>query len=181
MMNSLLLAFVLMFSAGLAHLIIWRIRRPLAYLFWLPAIFIATPIAIVLILMIIAAQDPGQGFTVEVFSLAYNQPWSVIAGLLLYFSISACYTGGYAGIVEYSPSAEILQEVERHMPEGIMPELLEVSSLSEQALTGKRIHHLVASGLVAEIKNKLRLTSSGKRITSFWKLYRKVFGIKLGK
>lgn len=181
MMNALLLAIILIFFAGLAHLIIWRIRRPLAYLFWLPAIFIATPVVIVLILMIIAAQDPGQGFTVEVFSLAYNQPWSVIAGLLLYFSISACYTCGYAGIVEYSPSAEILQEVERHMPEGIYPEHLEVPTLSEQALTGKRIHHLVAAGMVAEIKNRLRLTSSGKRVANFWKLYRKVFGIKIGK
>lgn len=181
MFNSLLLAAFLIFTAGLIHIVVWRIHRPSAYLLWLPAIFALTPAVLVLIFMIISAQNPGEGFPVEIVGYFVNQPWSATAGLLLYFAITACYTGGYAGIVEYSPSAEILQEVEKHMPEGIRAENLEVKSLTEQALTGKRIHHLLAAGMVAENKNKLRLTPSGRRVTGFWKVYRQVFGIAPGK
>jgi hypothetical protein len=181
MFNALLLAVFLIFTAGLIHIVIWRIHRPSAYLLWLPAIFALTPALLVLIFMIISAQNPGEGFPVEIVGCLVNQPWSAAAGLLFYFSITACYTGGYAGIVEYSPSAEILQEVERHMPEGIRLEDLDVKSLTEQALTGKRIHHLVAAGVVGESNNKLRLTPSGRRVTGFWKVYRIVFGISPSK
>ena len=67
------------------------------------------------------------------------------------------------------------------MPEGIRLEDLDVKSLTEQALTGKRIHHLGDAGVVGESNNKLRLTPSGRRVTGFWKVYRIVFGISPSK
>ena len=165
--------------ASFAHLMIWRIRRPLAYPIWLPAIFVGMPLLILLAAAIVLAVYPDLPFFGSCIAEAVRYPWSLVAGFALHLALSACYTCGYAGIVEYSPSAEILQAVEKHMPRGIEPERLEVASLSEQALTGKRFHHLLASKMIHADGEQLMLTPAGQRVVNFWKRYRAFFGVIL--
>ncbi len=165
--------------AGFTHLVIWRIRRPLAYPIWLPAIFVGIPLLVSLAGVIVLAVYPDLPFFGHCIAEAIRNPWSLAAGFALHLALSACYTCGYAGIVEYSPSAEILQAVEKHMPRGIEPERLEVASLSEQALTGKRFQHLLASKMILADGEQLKLTPAGQRVVDFWKRYRAVFGIVL--
>ena len=84
----------------------------------------------------------------------------------------------YAGMIEYSPSAEILRVVHANMPEGISQETLQVTSLSEESLTGKRIMHLVSSGMSVLNKGVLMLTKRGRLVVLACLLYRDIFGIR---
>lgn len=180
MISSLALGLGLFVAAWIVHAVVWRVRRPLAYPIWLPAIFISTPIGICLASLLVTAWNPQLAASAYIADFIITAPWITVAGLMLYFAIAACYTCGYAGIVEYSPSAEILQAVEKHMPHGIEMNELEVPSLTEQALTGKRIYHLMASRMIEQAGSRLFLTQNGKRVVGFWNLYRAVFGIKQG-
>jgi hypothetical protein len=86
-----------------------------------------------------------------------------VKGVLLHMMLSCSYICGYAGIIEYSPTAAILFVVHKHMPGGIPEESLAVDSLTESTLTGKRMDHLVESG-VARLEEVVTLTQTGKFI-----------------
>ena len=89
--------------AGFTHLVIWRIRRPLAYPIWLPAIFVGIPLLVSLAGVIVLAVYPDLPFFGHCIAEAIRNPWSLAAGFALHLALSACYTCGYAGIVEYTP------------------------------------------------------------------------------
>ena len=148
--------------ALLIQLCIWQIRRPEAYPIWLPVIFfgsfIAVSFALNRLLDIRLLSDNLLGF---------------VSGLLAQAILTVGYIMGYAGIIEYSPSAEILMVVSKHMPEGISEGLLKVDSLSEDILTGKRIRHLLHSGLIREVDGLLESTRHGDAFVRFAVLYRK--------
>ncbi len=167
MVVALLLGLGIFASCWFLHVIVWRIHRPAAYPIWLPIVFVLVPIAAV---MALATSDVQ-------FPFLQDLP-TVLAAFLLHFAISACYMGGYAGIIEYSPSAEILRVVKAAMPAGIAPDELEVPSLTEQALTGKRIQHLMDSGMAVEADGNLTLTDKGAGVVRLCQFYRNVFGLK---
>lgn len=158
-------------SCWLLHLIMWRIRRPKEYPIWMPVIFWLTPaVGSVVWLgghgrLAILLQPAGDGFA-----------W--IAAALLHGVLSLCYMCGYAGVIEYSPSAEILLVVRQAMPEGVMIESLEVDSLTEYALTGKRIEHLLGGRMIDRKGENLRLTRTGSAVLFICKMYRLLFGIQ---
>lgn len=166
MKNSVLAAFICFGFCFFIQCVIWRIFKPKHYLFVIPAIFFGIPIAFCLFSYL----SPCGYF------LTSDRDFLVYAGIL-YSLIVACFTGGFAGIVEYSPSAEILRAVSKY-PEGIAPSLLEVNSLGESALTGKRIRHLLLNNLIAIDGERMVLTSRGRRSVWVCELYRLIFGIK---
>jgi hypothetical protein len=148
----------------LLHFALWRIRRPEAYPIWLLLIFFGVPAVTVLVFA---------GFGLLSMDLS-----TAIAAGFLHVVISSCYICGYAGVIEYSPSAEILRVVRNHMPDGIAPEELSVSSLSEEALTDKRIRHLRDAGMTEEDNGVLRLSARGRFVVAACLVYRRVFGLK---
>ena len=162
---TLFLVFSMLALSFLTHVAIWRILRPTRYLVWLPLIFATVP-AIVL----------ATGRDALTVSGLVPSPEQFVAAVALYLMIALCYTGGYAGVVEYSPSAEILKAVSQHQG-GVRPEDLRVSSLSEAALTGKRVHHLLKNGLITTDGRTLSLTPFGAFVVAGCNAYRTLFNL----
>jgi|ERR1051325_3254786 hypothetical protein len=154
----------------LIHWVVWRVRRPSAYLTYLPAIFWLLPALTALGVLggtgrlSLLLHPAGEGF-----------PW--VAAALLHGSLSLCYLCGYAGVVEYSPSAEILLAVRQQMPAGVSPRELRVVSLTDYALTGKRVEHLLAARLIAQKEGHLSLTPRGAAVLSLCGLYRRLLAV----
>ena len=111
-----------------------------------------------------------------VFGFEFGSPPFVLAALL-HLIITGCYTCGYAGITEYSPSAEVLLAVREHMPEGVPAESLRVKSFTEYSLTGKRIDHLVGSGMATIEGGQVRLTKLGRMAVGVSRCYRVFLGV----
>lgn len=163
---TLFLVFSMLALSFLTHVVIWRILRPTRYLVWLPLIFATVP-AMVLVVGCDALAASG----------IFPSPEQFVAAAALYLVIALCYTGGYAGVVEYSPSAEILKVVSQHR-EGVRAEDLHVSSLSEAALTGKRVHHLLKNKLITTDGRTLRLTPFGAFVVAGCNTYRAIFNLR---
>jgi predicted transcriptional regulator len=164
---AMILAFGMFAASWFVHFVIWHIRRPVAYPVWLPLIFSLTPLSLIGISMFFF---PGDLLGPAAAILAFSSP--------LYAVFSACYMGGYAGIIEYSPSAEILKAVRSRMPQGMPADNLEVETLTEEALTGKRIRHLVHSGCATMENGEIRLTPKGRRFMAMNLFYRKLLLLK---
>lgn len=148
------------------HVIVWRLLKPNKYLLWLPAVFFLAPVfACYVFFMLLGFGSPDFDYSIII--------WTA----LLYIPLVVCYTGGFAGIVEYSPSAEILRAISTH-PQGIAPLDLHVATLDESALTGKRLKHLQANRLIVTRGEGIFLTSRGKQSVLICNTYRKIFGIK---
>jgi hypothetical protein len=165
--KALLLSLSTFTACWLLHVFVWRIRRPEAYPVWLPVLFLLVP-------LVAGAIAASAGIAIP---FGADVP-TVIAAFLLHAVISACYIGGYAGIIEYSPSAEILRAVQEAGPGGIEPAALNVTTLSEQALTGKRISHLITSRMAVNNDGALQLTARGQRVVALCRLYRAIFALK---
>jgi hypothetical protein len=168
MTTALLLGLTVFATCWLFHVVIWRIRRPAAYPIWLPIIFFIYPLSTVLTV----------GFMCGGLPFGYNTP-TIVAACLLHAVIAACYMGGYAGIIEYSPSAEILRVVQANMPNGTPLGSLHVSTLSEEALTGKRIKHLLNSRMIAVENGAVQLTPRGRVVVKICLTYRAAFGLHM--
>jgi hypothetical protein len=165
MKSALFFGLALFVSCWLVHFVIWRIRRPEAYPVWLPIIFYLVP-AITGVLMAVFGSP-----------IALPTAPSIFAGTLLHAVISACYMGGYAGIIEYSPSAEVLRVVRAAGPEGLLADALKVNTLSEAALTGKRIRHLATSGMAETHDGTMKLSPRGNLIVGICLVYRRLFNL----
>ena len=164
---ALALGLTLFLVCWLVHLVIWRLIKPQAYPIWLSVIFLLFPLVIVAVFCI------GGHMHLQ----AENALPDIMAAGLLHLVLSCSYICGFAGIVEYSPSAEILLVVKEHMPIGIPEESLKVDSLTEYALTGKRINHLLGVGLVSRNKGRYFLTRAGRIIAHLSRFYRKFLGV----
>jgi hypothetical protein len=148
------------FAIGLgAHIVIWRIGRPAAYPLWMIGIFAAA--------FIVALTGAAfAGLT------PLPRPTGLLSGALLYAVLVAVYGLSYGGIADFSPSAEILREVASTMPDGIPPEALRLSDLTDEWLIDNRINHLIASGLLRESEGHLEVTGQGLALIGATVTYR---------
>lgn len=165
MKYSFLIAMAAFSWSFVLHAFVWRTLKPQNYLIWLPLLFFITPIIACSIYFITG------------ISFVKSNHDTLIFAAILYIPLVVCYTGGYAGIVEYSPSAEILRTVSKY-PEGISMLELEISSLNESALTGKRLKHLLINRLIKYQDDRIVLTSRGLKSVQICEIYRWIFGIK---
>lgn len=171
--NNIRMKYALLYGIGLfaccwlIHLIFWRINRPKGYLVWLPLVFFALP-------AVVATTGIALGW------IAWNpaglaQTW--LAPIALHVLLTGCYICGYAGLTEYSPSAEILMVVRDAMPQGIEPEKMKVRSFTEYSLTGKRIEDLIVSGMAEVKQGRVRLTPGGRVSFEMCRLYRRIMAV----
>ena len=158
-------------SCWLLHVILWRIHRPGAYLIWLPIVFIGCPLAAGGVVALVGGIDPA-----SVVGLKFAEA-GFIEAIFLHLIVTGCYICGYAGITEYSPSAEVIQAVREYMPDGVEPEKLRVRSFTEHSLTGKRMEHLVLSRLIVIDGDEVRLTAAGRRVAWISRTYRVLLGV----
>ena len=149
------------------HVLVWRIHRPQGYLIWLPVIFVGLPVASLLVAIVSGGLSADSLPGIEVG----------LPAVALHLLISACYTCSYAGLTEYSPSAEVLKVVRSHMPDGVRPGELKVLAFTEHSLTGKRLEDLVHSGLVEILDGKVWLTPAGRRANGLCRSYRRMTGV----
>lgn len=170
MLRPLLVGLATFAACWLLHLIQWRIRRPAAYPIWLPAIFLGVPV----LLHAAAWSVPGIAAAAQSAAGSVCNWWGA---MLIHFLLTCCYVCGYAGLIEYSPSAEVLMVVRRRMPEGLPVGELRVDSLSEYALTGKRIDETVHARMAREQDGRLALTGPGRLVFAGCRVYRVLFGV----
>lgn len=163
---SLLTAIGLLAIAWLIHFGIWRIRVPTAYPYWIPAIFLS--VFVIYCAVVISAADHSSMSSV-VFRIALV--------VVPYGLMAMTYFMAYAGIIEYSPSVEILLEIESHMPDGVERTKLKVRTLPEEMLTGLRIKHLLDSGLIVEKNGMYEVTVKGCRFGTILARYRRCLWI----
>lgn len=161
-----LLLTILTFCASFfVHVLIWRLLKPKQYLIWLPSIFLLSPVLF------------ASACLLWIPYIINNIPVNAaICSGILYALLVVCYTGGYAGIVEYSPSAEILRSISKY-PSGICIDELAVPTLDETALTGKRVRHLEETNLIVCHEGHFRLTPTGLSMVRACEFYRWLFGI----
>ena len=144
------------------HFIIWRINRPEAYPIWLPLIlFSAYGLVAAVYLTNFAGGTSSEN--VEV----------LVGALLLQAVLTVGYMMGYAGIIEYSPSAEVLYAVASNA-DGVNESDLNVTSLTDEFLVGKRLQHLVSTGFVREDKDRFSIEPIGRFIVKFTIVYRRM-------
>ena len=153
-------------ACWLVHWGVWWIRIPKGYLVWLPAIFWGLPLAGISFLW--ASGD---------MPLTETDWFALILAGLLHLTVSSCYICGYAGITEYSPSAEVLLAVREHMPQGLPVNGLRISSFTEHGLTSQRIEDLHTSGLVAIHDGRISVTRLGRFALGLSRVYRSLVGV----
>jgi hypothetical protein len=153
------------FAIGwILHLIIWRIKRPQAYPVFLPIIFLA---GLATALVSFAQVFGGLPLNEDLVATA--------TACLEHALLTGGYLMGYAGIIEYSPSAEILYEISRHGPAGVVEGELHVTTLSDELLIDKRLGHLMATGFVRlDGVGNYSLSPAATRIVQFFIGYRRL-------
>lgn len=154
-------------ACWLVHWCVWRIRIPKGYLVWLPAIFWVLPLVGISVLWAGGATRP----------LTETDWFALILAALLHFAVSCCYICGYAGITEYSPSAEVLLAVREHMPRGLPATGLHISSFTEHGLTSGRVEDLHTSGLVVIHDGRVSVTRRGRLALAVSRVYRVLVGV----
>lgn len=164
--SALLTAIGLLAIAWLIHFGIWKIRVPTAYPYWIPGIFLF--VFVVYCALVLGAAD---------YSRTSNVAFLIALVVVPYGLMAMTYFMAYAGIIEYSPSMEILLEIESHMPDGIERAHLKVRTLPEEMLTGLRIKHLLDAGLIVETNEMYQATAKGRRFGTLLARYRSFFWI----
>jgi len=154
-------------ACWLVHWGVWWIRIPKGYLVWLPVIFWVLPLAAIGLLWASGEMPP----------LTETDRFTWILAALLHLTVSSCYVCGYAGITEYSPSAEVLLAVREHMPHGLPADGLRIGSFTEHGLTSQRIDDLHVSGLVAIHDERVSVTRRGCVALALSRLYRVLVGV----
>jgi len=159
---GLLLGLVSFVLGWILHFIIWRIKRPEAYPIWVPLIlFLGLAVATTVYLTNFGSAT----FTENVEVLA--------SALLLHAVLTVGYMMGYAGIIEYSPSAEVLYAVASY-PDGVSESELNVPTVTDEFLVGKRLSHLVSAGMVREHNDRFSIEPVGRFIVKFTIVYRRM-------
>lgn len=151
-------------ASFVVHWIVWRIKRPKAYPVVLPFIFTITPMA-----LIIAWRLLG-------LNLLSDNAMFPLSVLLPYCGLCIGYVMIYAGVIEYSPSAEILLEVQKKGNNGLNRNEVFLDSLSEYQITGKRIEQLLASKLITRKDNKFTVTETGLMLNKIIISVRRLMG-----
>ena len=164
-LKALLTAISLLGLGWLIHFLIWRIKRPEAYPYWIPAIFIATFLGYLSYLY----------FNGRLNSL--NDYYWILLVLLPYGLMAITYFMAYAGVIEYSPSVEILLEIKKHMPGGIKKSELVVTTLPEDMLTNLRVAHLLESKMIERLGDQYQITNRGNKFKRLLMTYRKLLGL----
>ena len=164
--NALLTAFILLVTAWFIHFLIWKIRIPVAYPYWIIAIFFLTFLAY------------GIFYVFTSSAPVFIQFLWLLACLTPYGLIGCAYLMIYAGIIEYSPSVEILLEIKKHMPAGINTSELVVKTLPEEMLTDLRIQHLLDANMISYQNGMLSTTAKGQRYAKFIAGYRALLFIR---
>jgi len=161
-MCAALIGGLALFIVSLAlHVIVWRIRRPVSYRAWLPALaVIFGPVAAAFAWLMVAT------------------PLQLAAVLLLHGSLAAVYVIGYTLLSAFSPSLELLKLLDRS-PAGVPVASLRLPFLAG-ALTGDRIDNLTAAGLVQRDGVRLALGPRGERLTRLVLWYRHAIGLRDG-
>ena len=160
--DSLIISVLLLGCGWVMHFIVWRVKIPEAYPLWIPGIFLTTFFCYAFLYFYLSP-------------LAFSQKCLWLSFVVIPYGLMAvAYFMAYAGIIEYSPSVEILLEIRSHMPQGVDINNIKVKTLPEDMLIDLRLKHLVDSGMVHKFKSTYQITPKGIRFKKILIWYRKI-------
>lgn len=144
--------FILSFTA---HIIIWRVVRPLNQVIWIFSIFILLPV------------------------LTYVFIGSPVFTILWHIALSAAYIMSYPAIQAECPTLKIVLAVSRAMPKGLAAEDIN-SIFTENKLLSDRFDDLIKDKFIFFRDNKWVLSPKGRFLVNFFSAYRRTLNLPLG-
>jgi hypothetical protein len=153
------------------HILIWRIKRPSAYLIWLFILFILVPVSGFIIYGILKTIVAGIAFTSRELVEWYGI-------FLLHIALSGGYTLVYPAILVFSPSLEMLKLIEKKMPQGALYEDIDLPLFDEKNMVCLRLDNLIHTVMIKEEEGgKLLLTKRGSFIAKTVFFYRRLLSL----
>ena len=173
-MYSILLKGLMLFLAcQIAHIVIWRIKKPKGYMTWFPILFaVFVPLA--------ALGAYGLVYLVVIPGGEISLPWLEWSAIFLFqIVLSLVYMIGYTAVAAFSPSMEIVKALDR-APAGLPQNQLATPFFEETALSDARINNLIKAELIREEKGFLYLARRGRPLTRLVLFYRHLIGLPDG-
>ena len=154
----------------LAHILVWRNRRPKNDIFSLFLIFMIAPSVLLGLYGLAGAAGwaaPGP-FSIPEIAALY----------LLHLALSSAYIQTYPCAQAESPSLKMMLIVSKHMPQGISESDL-AKLFDDGKLVHSRFHDLLHTGLMVEKGGRYSLSPVAERIIRFFVVYRKILGLQI--
>ena len=152
---ALVIAAALFSYALVLHVVTWRLRPPLKYLYWFLKYWLLLPLAVVCAVLIV---EGARG------DLAESQVLAWLGGFLAYLALCASFILIYPAISMSSLSLEILHHLRRHGPQ--REEALRLADRSGTAMLETRRDNLIQSEMFSADGDKLILTAKGRLVAS---------------
>jgi hypothetical protein len=164
-------AFAFFGLALIAHIIIWRIRRPKPA--WLPLIAILLVTPLVLVLARLALEDTA----------GWPLPSPTLSGWIAAYLLHCAMAGGYFFVYPTaevgSPTFRMILLLSAAGAEGLSVRELE-QALDNRDDLSPRIDDLIKMRFVAENNDHLELTSAGHTFLRPFLLFRRILGLPPG-
>ncbi len=161
----LFLGFSLFFLCLALHVLVWRIWHPQRHAIALFTVFLGPCVPFAALFMLFCS------------SLHFVD---LLAIVLLHLALSCAYIQVYPALQAFSPTLVILLLVRKSMPLGVTQEEL-MSRLDTKFLMGERLQDLIHARLVRESDQNIELTPRGLALIYFFILFRRAFGLSMGK
>lgn len=168
-MNVAIFSIVLVLSAFLLHVCIWRVRLPESHTRTLLGLFLgALPVAFAANALL-PPESPWR----------LNGFWQHVHVCLFHVSMSLAYIEFYTTIEEDSPSMTLLLYIAQSGHEGrAEDEMYEL--ITDDVVVGGRLSSLVNGGLVVSRDRVYRLTSRGVAWARCFQCARRVYRLRIG-
>lgn len=154
----------------LAHIVVWRIRVPENYPYWLLGVFVALPTLLVGGWLLWLVGVSGAPLTQE----------SVVPALgayVLHGALSGVYAIAYPGVIHFSPTVELAKAIAAAGPHGAAPEELDMPLLTPQNMRGMRVENLLRAGMIVERGQGFSTTAKGARVASVFVAFRRALSL----
>lgn len=157
----------------IVHVVWWRVRRPVAYRQWVPALAVVFLLFGPALAWSLLRMEPLRALVSPAETVT---AW--LAVMLLHLSASLVYIIGYTLVSAFSPSVEILKLIDR-TPAGLTRAEIDLPFLRE-ALGGNRVDNLLAGGMVCADGDDVRLGPRATTLTRLVLFYRHAIGLPDG-
>lgn len=168
-MVSLALSFILLATAFMLHVVVWRVRLPTRPYLWLLVVFLAIGPALVLaVLVTFGSSLPRR-----------PNEWEIAAALLCHGALSLAYIVTYTAIEQDSATLTIALYLARATSNGRSEEDIR-ALFDDEFVVGARLTSLVDTGYLELRDDRLRITDKGRKVARLYGLVRRVYRLQVG-
>ena len=167
------LALALFAGAFLLHLARWRMAPPVATTRALLVTFVFGILAGFVLVLGLASLLPGLADRLPA------DPFGLVQAVLLSLAFAAGYVMTYPAIEVESPTLVMIQAIARRGDTGLARATL-FEQLNDEVLVAPRVRDLVREGLAIERDGRLHLSARGRRLATWFLVWRRVLGASEG-